>query len=205
MTMPRSSCSWSTGSNAENRLLLRAGNLGEVRREGSAFAAEVRGLAHRLNEEKGRLYSPTCDADLGDARCGVDLENPAYRGEGTVAAVEGTGLVRVSGLDAFDDEWFARGRLQWTGGANTGLAVEVKEHRAEAGETRISLWQSMPEPIAEGDTFAVTAGCDKRFETCRNKFANGLNFRGFPHMPGNDFVVAYPAAGEPGHDGGSRQ
>ena len=76
-------------SETENRLLLRAGNLGEVRREGAAFAAEVRGLAHRLNEEKGRLYSPTCDADLGDARCGVDLENPAYRGEGTVAAVEG--------------------------------------------------------------------------------------------------------------------
>lgn len=121
-------------SNAENRLLLRAGNLGEVRCEGAAFAAEVRGLAHRLNEEKGQLYSPTCDADLDDARCGVDLKNPAYRGEGTVAAVEGTSLVRVSGLDAFANEWFSRGRLEWTGGADTGLAVEVKEHRAEAGE-----------------------------------------------------------------------
>ena len=192
-------------SETENRLLLRAGNLGEVRREGAAFAAEVRGLAHRLNEEKGRIYSPTCDADLGDARCGVDLENPVYRGEGTVAAIEGTSLIRVSGLDAFDDEWFARGRLQWTGGANAGLASEVKEHRTEAGETRISLWQSMPEPIAAGDTFAVTAGCDKRFETCRAKYVNGLNFRGFPHMPGNDFVVSYPVQGEPGHDGGSRQ
>jgi len=186
----------------ENRLLLRAGNLGEVRREGAAFAAEVRGLAHRLNEENGRLYSPTCDADLGDVRCGVDLDDPAYRGEGTVSAVEGTGLVRVSGLDGFADEWFSRGRLQWTGGANAGLAVEVKEHRAGAGEVRISLWQSMAESISTGDTFAVTAGCDKRFETCRTKFANALNFRGFPHMPGNDFVVSYPVSGEPGHDGG---
>jgi len=112
--------------------------------------------------------------------------------------------VRVSGLDTFANEWFARGRLQWTGGVNAGLAVEVKEHRAEAGEVRLALWQAAPEPIAEGDAFLVTAGCDKRFETCRAKFANGLNFRGFPHMPGNDFVVAYPVAGEPGHDGGSR-
>jgi uncharacterized phage protein (TIGR02218 family) len=47
----------------------------------------------------------------------------------------------------------------------------------------------------------VTAGCDKRFETCRTKFANAVNFRGFPHLPGNDFVVAYAVPGEPGHDG----
>jgi hypothetical protein len=27
------------------------------------------------------------------------------------------------------------------------------------------------------------------------KFANGLNFRGFPHIPGNDFVLSYARAG----------
>jgi uncharacterized phage protein (TIGR02218 family) len=59
----------------------------------------------------------------------------------------------------------------------------------------------MAEPLAEGDLFVVTAGCDKRFETCRMKFANAVNFRGFPHLPGNDFVVAYAVPGEPGHDG----
>jgi uncharacterized phage protein (TIGR02218 family) len=63
----------------------------------------------------------------------------------------------------------------------------------------------MPEPIALGDTFAVTAGCDKRFPTCRDRFNNTVNFRGFPHIPGNDFVVSYPNAGEPGLDGGSLQ
>jgi uncharacterized phage protein (TIGR02218 family) len=183
------------------RLLLRVGHLGEVRREGAAFAAEVRGLAARLNEERGRIFAATCDADLGDARCGVDLGNPAFRGEGAVAAVEGGSLVRVSGLDAFADNWFTRGKLTFSAGANTGLAVEVKEHRAEAGEVRLALWQQMPEPLAEGDLFVVTAGCDKRFETCRSKFSNAVNFRGFPHLPGNDFVVAYAVPGEPGHDG----
>ena len=59
----------------------------------------------------------------------------------------------------------------------------------------------MPKPLAPGDTFVVTAGCDKRFETCTSKFANALNFRGFPHLPGNDFVVAYAVPGEPGNDG----
>jgi uncharacterized phage protein (TIGR02218 family) len=60
----------------------------------------------------------------------------------------------------------------------------------------------VPEPIASGDTFTVTAGCDKIFATCRDRFANTVNFRGFPHIPGNDFVVATPSVGA-GNDGGS--
>src|SRR5262249_59559514 len=66
------------------RVLMRAGSLGEVRRSGAAFTAEVRGLAHYLNQPKGRLYQSGCDADLGDARCGLDLANPAFRGTGTL-------------------------------------------------------------------------------------------------------------------------
>ena len=60
------------------------------------------------------------------------------------------------------------------------------------------LWQAAPEPIDAGDTFTVTAGCDKRFSTCRNRFGNGADFRGFPHIPGNDFVISYPVAGAAG-------
>ncbi len=44
--------------------------------------------------------------------------------------------------------------------------------------------------------------CDQRFETCRDVFANTENFRGFPHMPGNDFLLAGPA--DAGNDGGKR-
>jgi uncharacterized phage protein (TIGR02218 family) len=188
-------------SDVAQRILLRTGHLGEVRREGLAFAAEVRGLSARLNEERGRIFAATCDADLGDARCAVDLDDPALRGEGSVLATEGASLIRVAGLDAIANNWFTRGKLTFSAGPNAGLAVEVKEHRIEAGEVRLSLWQQMPEPLAEGDLFVATAGCDKRFETCRMKFANAANFRGFPHLPGNDFVASYAVPGEPGHDG----
>lgn len=54
--------------------------------------------------------------------------------------------------------------------------------------------------------FIAQAGCDKRFTTCRNKFGNGVNFRGFPHLPGNDFIIGGTGAGDPGagpFDGGS--
>jgi uncharacterized phage protein (TIGR02218 family) len=185
------------------KVLLTKGALGEVRREGAAFSAELRSLTHRLAENSGRLYTATCSADLGDARCTVDLAAPAFLGSGTVAALDGTSLLRATGLDAFDDGWFTAGKVAFTSGANDGLAVEVKVHRVDAGGVLIELWQQMPEPIAVGDIFVVTAGCDKRYATCRDRFANGVNFRGFPHIPGNDFVVRYSNSGEPGNDGGS--
>jgi uncharacterized phage protein (TIGR02218 family) len=177
-------------------VLLAKGVLGEVRREGAAFSAEFRSLAHRLNEESGRLYTATCSADLGDARCTVDLTDPAFHGSGTVAALAGTAAFRASGLDSFADGWFTEGKLAFTGGANDGFAVEVKTHRVTLDGVLIELWQQAPEPIAAADTFTVTAGCDKRFATCRDRFANSINFRGFPAIPGNDFVISYPVLGK---------
>jgi uncharacterized phage protein (TIGR02218 family) len=179
-------------------VLLAKGALGEVRREGAAFSAEFRSLAHRLDEESGRLYTATCSADLGDARCGVDLTDPALHGSGTVAALAGASAFHASGLDDFADRWFTAGRLAFTGGANAGFAVEVKRHRVALDGVLIELWQRAPEPIAPGDAFTVTAGCDKRFATCRDRFANSANFRGFPHIPGNDFVISYPVPGKTG-------
>ena len=182
-------------------VLLAKGVLGEVRREGAAFTAEFRSLAHRLNEESGRLYTATCSADLGDARCTVDLSNPAFHASGTVAALAGASAFHAAGLDGFAEGLFSGGKLTFTGGANAGFAVEVKTHRVALDGVLIELWQRAPEPIAVGDAFTVTAGCDKRFATCRDRFANVVNFRGFPHIPGNDFVISYPVPGRGG--GGS--
>jgi uncharacterized phage protein (TIGR02218 family) len=181
------------------------GVLGEVRREGAAFAAEVRGLSDRLNQESGRRYTATCSADLGDGRCAIDLSSAAYRGTGAITTLGGTSGFSAAGLDAFAAGWFSAGRLEWTSGANAGLAVEVKSHRVTDDGVAIDLWQAMPEPLATGDAFSVTAGCDKRFETCRGRFDNEVNFRGFPHIPGNDFVTRYAVSGEPGNTGRSLQ
>ena len=114
------------------RVLLTKGVLGEVRREGAAFTAELRSLAHRLAEDTGRLYTATCSADLGDARCTVDLTDAAFRGSGAVVSLDGASIFRASGLDGFDDGWFTAGKLTFTSGANAGLAIEVKTHRVDA-------------------------------------------------------------------------
>jgi uncharacterized phage protein (TIGR02218 family) len=189
-------------ADVSQRLLVRKGSLGEVRRREGAFTAEIRGLAHYLNQETGRKFQFACDADLGDARCGVNLDSATYKGSGTVTAVTSRQSFIASGLGAYAANWFAGGLLTWTTGGNAGAGVEVKRHVA-SGSAEFELWRNMIAPILPGDTFTVTAGCDKLFTTCKAKFANSANFRGFPHIPGNDYVVRYPKSGDPKLDGSS--
>lgn len=176
----------------DQRVLMRYGNLGEVARGQHHFRCEVRGLAHELQQPKGRIIQYGCDAELGDARCKIDLGQAAYRSDAGVVAALGAGprSFTASGLDAFAGNWFTRGLLTWLSGANSGRPAEVKLHAKSGGAVRIELWQRPAEEIAISDTFRIIAGCDKQFATCRAKFANTANFRGFPHVPGNDFMLS---------------
>jgi len=189
-------------TDASQRVLMRKGTLGEVSRGELAFTAELRGLAHALQQATGRTYQRLCDADLGDARCGVDVEAPGFKGAGTVDAVSDDRILTVSGLGGFDSNWFRFGKLLWTSGSNAGRIAEVKAH-AKASTVTLTLWQRAASAVETGDGFTVTAGCDKTLATCKAKFDNVANFRGFPHMPGNDRAFAY-VVGESGeNDGGS--
>ncbi len=192
-------------ADASQRVLMRAGNLGEVSRGKTGFQAEMRGLAHRLNAPTGRAYLRNCDADLGDTRCGINLALPAFRGAGVVESVLTIArVVTASGLGAFASGSFTGGKLVWTSGANMSFAMEVKAHGLAGGSVTVELWQEMPRAVVLGDAFTITAGCDKSFATCKSKFSNGTNFRGFPYMPGNDAVIAYPSSGDGALDGKSR-
>jgi uncharacterized phage protein (TIGR02218 family) len=187
-------------SDTAQRVLMRKGSLGEVRRAGRVFSAEVRGLAHYLNQPQGRLYQYGCDATLGDARCTVALSASTLTAAATIIAAASPRLLTVAGIDTFAADWFTRGLATFTSGANANQTSEIRRHSKSGAITTIDLWQPPAHAPLSGDTLTVSAGCDKTFVTCRAKFANGKNFRGFPHMPGNDFVmsVARPGAPTPG-------
>ena len=186
------------------RVLLRRGNLGEVTRGSQGFTAELRGLAHALNQPQGRIYQYGCDAMLGDARCGVDLDDPAFSVVATIVTAEEGRRLIVAGADGFEEGWFARGTAEMLDGANAGRIAEIKIHREAATGTFIEFWQPLPVPPLAGQQLRLRAGCDKQFRTCRTKFANTVNFRGFPHIPGDDVVLTYAAPGDAYTDGESR-
>ncbi len=184
----------------EERELLRVGYMGEITREDGKFIAEFRSLSNQLDQTSGRLFMPLCDAVLGDDKCGIDLQLPAFSASSNITEVQNALTISASGLAGFSDNWFARGHLKWTSGANQGLAVEVTGNRTDDGGMQLQIWKPMPFDLQPGDTFTLTAGCNKCFEACKSKFANALNFRGFPHMPGNDFSLSY-ADRQSDHDG----
>lgn len=99
---------------------------GEIRMSRRGCEVELVERQHKLEQVIGRVFSRACDASLGDARCGLSVDHPAY-----------------------------------------------------------------------------ALGCDQAFATCRDRFQNTLNFRGFPYLVGNDVLLASPGS-EPVRDGGSR-
>lgn len=188
----------------ENRVLQFRGTLGELTRAGGAFTAELRGLAERMNTPTGRVYQRGCAAVLGDGDCRFDLETPGYGAEVAVVAVAEDRVLSLAGLAGFEARWFERGRCVVLDGAARGLVGAVKIDRPEGDLRRVELWDRLRAGIAVGDRVKLTAGCDKRMETCRLKFANLQNFRGFPDIPGEDWMVAHPARLS-ARDGGSRR
>jgi len=173
---------------------VRAAAIGRIVRADGRFVAELESRAASLDKPNGRYLRRNCDARLGDARCRVDLSQGGLRGAGEVLAVTAPATLLVSGLGAFAAGWFAFGEIVLASGALEGRTLTVIDH-TRAGEDVLLTLPAAEATPAPGDAFTVVAGCDKRFSTCKAKFANSVNFRGFPHLPGNDAAYAYVTEG----------
>lgn len=117
----------------------------------------------------------------------------AWTRAGTVLAVESRTIFTASITEPRAvDGWFAGGVLSFETGANAGASMEVKRWTRDPG--RMELYLPLGYVIEPGDRFRVHPGCDKRLDTCRERFANVLNFRGEPYIPGQDLLMSYPDA-----------
>lgn len=183
-------------TDTSQRALSRRGAIGQVRRGRLHFVAEMRSLSHLLGQTVGRTFQASCDAALGDGRCGVDLNNTAFKASCAVVSITGDRGFAVSGLSGFTEDWFTLGTLQWLTGGNAGRNAEIVAHAITGSDVKITLLEAPIRPIEVGNTFDIFGGCDKRFETCQSKFGNAVNFRGFPHVPGQDTIIRYAARGD---------
>lgn len=168
------------GSRAPQELV--CGELGEVGLEGTSFRSDLLGPSAKLNTEVCPATSPECRASFGDRRCRVDLAGRSLR----------VGVVSISAneltLDSSINHRFARGQLRWLSGPNCGL----KSYITQVVEDTIHLREPPPFAISCGERVQLREGCDKRLQTCRDRFGNVANFRGEPHLPGNDLLTRYP-------------
>lgn len=179
---------------AQRHLLFR-GTIGEVQTGGGGFRAELRGLTETMGQPTGRMYQRHCNARLGDAQCGVNMAHAPNAAEAVVIDATGGQLMRLSGLAGYGIDWFARGQLDVLDGSASGLSAMIKSDALVGSERIIGLWQELRVPIGPGDRVRLRAGCDKRADTCKSKFGNFARFRGFPHIPGEDWMMAVPRSG----------
>lgn len=167
---------------ADGVVIISRGWTGQVKVKDSTFMAEVRGLSQKLNTTSGNIYSPLCRAVLGDTACGVTLAS--YTTSDAVDTVHSNLSFTATSLTQ-DPGYFTGGEVVWTSGNNDGLRMEIKEFLS----AKVTLALPMPYTIAVSDTFNIIAGCDKTLATCKAKFNNIINFRGEPHVPGQDTIL----------------
>lgn len=164
--------------------------------DGSIWRGELVGITHRLHEDIGRYFARTCDADLGDARCGFDLDGLSFF-DVRVLAVSTTldnVFITSSITGSLGVDYFMDGEIEWTVGNNLGARSEIQANLdSTSGRYSLTLYLPPAFPIEVDDEFTLRPGCDKSATTCRVKFANLVNFRGFNFMPGTDrYVGASP-------------
>jgi uncharacterized phage protein (TIGR02218 family) len=175
------------------RVCLFRGTFGEVSRVDGTFRAELRGLTEPLNQPQGRTFQRTCGAVLGDGKCRFALSSPGYFSDIVLTSVADRTFA-FTGQEGFAERWFARGTLRVKTGAGAGLFGIIKVDRLEGTVRIIELWESLAVAVQPGDQIRLEAGCDRTKDTCRAKFDNLPNFRGFPHIPGEDWLTAYPVS-----------
>jgi len=251
---------------SQGSLPMMTGRTGQVEFRRGVAKTELRGLAQLMSQNIIELYSPTCRAKFGDARCTVDLAPLTFAGAVTsvtskrvftdtgltqtgptldyssgsyqIPAVgpytltpvvpeggtwqtdggvfywdTGTALTYVAGAPAagqyhvaagvytfhssdaskavrfafgYAQGYFTYGTLIWTSGDNEGYSQDV--WRFSAGQ--VTLMVPMTYAIQAGDTFSIVAGCDRLFQTCKDRYNNVLNFRGEPDVPGIDAITS---------------
>jgi uncharacterized phage protein (TIGR02218 family) len=195
---------WVNWANPEERAIRFKGHFGEIQRSSGAFKVELRGLADALSVARGRTYQPNCTAILGDSECRFNLGQPGFTLEASVQAIEEKGHYVFKGQPDISGGWFEGGKAVVLSGRASGIKGVVKLDQEIDGQRHLTLWVDFDLAPQVGDLIRFEAGCDKLASTCRSKFGNFFNFRGFPHVPGTDWVTSYPTSNQR-NDGGSRQ
>lgn len=167
---------------ADGVIYVKRGKIGEIKVKRSNFIAELRGLSQHLQQNIGRVYTASCDAILGDSRCGVNMASFTFTA--SISSVVSQQIITATALTQ-SSGYFTGGEITFTSGLNNGLKMEVKEFSA----TKITLALPMPLSLSFGDSFTIKTGCDKSSPTCKSKFNNLINFRGFPSIAGMDKII----------------
>jgi uncharacterized phage protein (TIGR02218 family) len=193
---------WVDWANPSDFIPMWTGMVGAISWRGAVFEFDIVGREAVLSHEIGRVYTRTCDATLGDSRCKVDLAAAGRTVSATIVSVVSDRVFTIAPPLGATSVNFTNGTLKIIAGPASGWHCDIANLDVTISAWRLSVSRAFPVAPVYGDTIQINMGCDKRFTTCKSRFANGLNFRGQPTMPGDDVAFGGPA--NSGNDGAKR-
>ncbi len=173
----------------ENRAILKSGYVNQIRIVDDKFYFNIVGLIDRAKCTVSKCYSETCRAKFADVECGVDKNSHLIKG--VIAQIISQDKVKVK----FTDEsskyrgLFHNAKMDISSGAG-----EVKMIVSGFNNNIATFYQNIPEDIKQGDSFVLYPECNKSFQACVEIFNNAINFRGEPHVPGQDEIYKTSAS-----------
>lgn len=165
---------------------LICGEFGQITHSGDGFTVEMLGATSFLDAAVAPVTSPSCRAEFGDRHCKISRHR--HQIELPVTGIADDQIICTGLLG--QAARYGYGELRFLEGANAGLSFPILSGQGDA----VRLAEQPLHPVAEAIRVRLTEGCDRNFSTCRDRFANSLNFRGEPYLPGNDLLTRYPGS-----------
>lgn len=160
--------------------------MGEVTIADNRYTIELRSITALLERDKTRFFGGECDAEFGDHRCGINTFN--YTRAATLLTVGDNNRVRLETDSPVNASLFQNGHLKLT----NGKFARLLQVASLAGGSQLDVvLDRAVTSLVEGMQVSLIEGCDKQFSTCRARFSNTANFRGFPHIPGGENTLNY--------------
>ena len=131
----------------------------------------------KYNQTIVHAYSKTCRAKFGDSKCKIDKKN--FSQNYAIANI---------GIRSFEVFKIMQETGYYIGGDACFNGSTFSSKILNTIDNMIQLDRVIPDNLKNCKTVTLTAGCDKKFITCCNKFNNAVNFRGEPSIPEYNFL-----------------
>lgn len=167
------------------------------------------GLENVLSGDLLETTGPMCRYELGDERCGVDVDEEDKNGrpirlanvtvtsvgDGTSVARDPRRAFRSSALDSHPAGHWNGARIRFNDGDNapwgwflverSGMGTSVGAGLTGSdGHGWLELSLPLPFPVTAGEKFEIWAGCNKILDSdCRDRYDNVINFGGERDIP----------------------
>ncbi len=151
------------------------------------FSVEAQSAFGKLGHVFGRGFHLTCDADLGDENCGIDINLPSYKFTPNIIKFLENGI-EISSIVGIAEGRFQNGTAELIANERVISKLSIKSDVLTEETRQITFWNNLNSNQTAADNINLYIGCDKSIDCCCQKFGNAINFRGFPNIPNDDWI-----------------